>query len=338
MPRPTYIPPPNDPPVVGSPTFAANADGFLSWFPTFGDYNEALADWYQTGFAKELTNGTAALPSMAFANDPDTGLYWAGANTLGFSAGGTRRTLLSNTAMQVDVPITGTAVTQSATDTTVGRVTKTGDGGLLRSSGGLNVADFNAFNTPTGFYNYVGTTPNIASRPAGVSTFGTLLVERYDADNVKQTLTDTVSPYRTYTRTSDNGVWQPWERLITDADIVGTVSQSGGVPTGAVIQRGSNSNGEYVRFADGTMICTGVGDAVAVTTAKGALYGGDAAYTWTYPAVFVEAPVVSGSAGQTLRWVSYDKSYAANVGYRLLAHASNASLVSPSHIAIGRWY
>ncbi|MCP3177314.1 hypothetical protein MJO47_09405 [Desulfuromonas sp. KJ2020] len=41
------------------------------------------------------------------------------------------------------------------------------------------------------------------------------------------------------------------------ADILGTVSQSGGVPTGAIIERGSNANGEYVKFADGTLICWG---------------------------------------------------------------------------------
>ncbi|MBF5006833.1 hypothetical protein [Diaphorobacter caeni] len=38
------------------------------------------------------------------------------------------------------------------------------------------------------------------------------------------------------------------------AAILGTVSQSGGVPTGAIVQRGSNANGEFVRFADGTQI------------------------------------------------------------------------------------
>ena len=41
-----------------------------------------------------------------------------------------------------------------------------------------------------------------------------------------------------------------------EADIVGTVSQSGGDPTGAVIERGSNDNGEYTRFADGTQVCS----------------------------------------------------------------------------------
>lgn len=36
------------------------------------------------------------------------------------------------------------------------------------------------------------------------------------------------------------------------ADIVGTVSQSGGVPTGAIFEKGSNANGRYVKYADGT--------------------------------------------------------------------------------------
>ena len=37
-------------------------------------------------------------------------------------------------------------------------------------------------------------------------------------------------------------------------NILGTVSQSGGVPTGAVIESDSNANGSYVKFADGTMV------------------------------------------------------------------------------------
>jgi hypothetical protein len=40
------------------------------------------------------------------------------------------------------------------------------------------------------------------------------------------------------------------------SNILGTVSQSSGVPTGAIIERGSNANGQFVKYADGTMICT----------------------------------------------------------------------------------
>ncbi len=38
-------------------------------------------------------------------------------------------------------------------------------------------------------------------------------------------------------------------------EIVGTVSQSGGVPTGAIVGSGSNGNGLWTRWADGTQIC-----------------------------------------------------------------------------------
>lgn len=55
------------------------------------------------------------------------------------------------------------------------------------------------------------------------------------------------------------------------ADIVGTVSQSGGVPTGAIFEKGSNANGRYVKYADGTATAE-----MTVTTtafsAVGALY------------------------------------------------------------------
>jgi hypothetical protein len=37
------------------------------------------------------------------------------------------------------------------------------------------------------------------------------------------------------------------------SNILDTVSQSGGVPTGGIIERGSNANGEFVKYADGTV-------------------------------------------------------------------------------------
>lgn len=66
-------------------------------------------------------------------------------------------------------------------------------------------------------------------------------------------------------------------------NLLGTVTQSGGTPTGAVIERGSNANGDYVRFADGTQIC-----------GKRRLAGAVGAVTWTYPAAFDQAPTVQG--------------------------------------------
>jgi hypothetical protein len=71
--------------------------------------------------------------------------------------------------------------------------------------------------------------------------------------------------------------------------VVGTVAQVGGVPTGQVVERGSNANGEYVRFADGTQICTG------------AVGAGSSFFTWTFPASFSTASglVVSATTHQS---------------------------------------
>lgn len=64
-------------------------------------------------------------------------------------------------------------------------------------------------------------------------------------------------------------------------NILGTVAQTGGTPTGALIETGSNSNGRYVRFADGTQICFGTVQLDNATTSR-------CSGTWTFPAAFVD--------------------------------------------------
>ncbi|EPX75423.1 DUF2793 domain-containing protein [Salipiger mucosus] len=52
-------------------------------------------------------------------------------------------------------------------------------------------------------------------------------------------------------------------------NLLGPVSQQAGQPAGAVIERGSNANGDYVRFADGTQICTGTVDYAGISCSYG---------------------------------------------------------------------
>lgn len=60
----------------------------------------------------------------------------------------------------------------------------------------------------------------------------------------------------TAVRVSYNGVpTYSWRYLYDTHNILGVVSQSGGVPTGSIIERGANANGEYIKYADGLMIC-----------------------------------------------------------------------------------
>ena len=63
-------------------------------------------------------------------------------------------------------------------------------------------------------------------------------------------------------------------------NLLGPVSDSGGIPTGAVIERGSAGGGRYVRWADGTQICT------AQLTLSQAT-GGRLEASWTYPLPFI---------------------------------------------------
>jgi len=91
MAKPIYTPPPNPAPSLGDPDFSANASGYLGWFPVFGTYASDLADWFEGDFATVLKNGSAALPSMAFEVDLNTGLFRPSADTLGFSTNGNER-------------------------------------------------------------------------------------------------------------------------------------------------------------------------------------------------------------------------------------------------------
>lgn len=114
--------------------------------------------------------------------------------------------------------------------------------------------------------------------------------------------------------------------------LLGTVSQSGGLPTGAVIERGSNANGEYVKFADGTMICT---------HSKGGSASVDS--LWTLPATFVDNTYsITGSvgyAGTGGRLVQFFTRTTANVGFNVIASSGNIRDASLAFlVAIGRWF
>ena len=125
-------------------------------------------------------------------------------------------------------------------------------------------------------------------------------------------------------------------------NLLGTVSQSGGVPTGAVIERGSNANGQYVKFADGTMICSIIETVTnqAIDHSNGSLYIGSR--PWTLPAVFAANPVVMSSCrwGASASWASVSTSSTTSVALRffdVLSRSTGTDFIY-SVSAIGRWF
>lgn len=97
-----------------------------------------------------------------------------------------------------------------------------------------------------------------------------------------------------YATQADLAGVSPGPEFYKRANILGTVSQSVGVPTGAIIERGSNANGEYVRYADGTQICwRTVTYTGPINTPFGSVYNGSVVAASSFPASFVDAPATA---------------------------------------------
>lgn len=127
--------------------------------------------------------------------------------------------------------------------------------------------------------------------------------------------------------------------------MVGAVSQTGGAPTGAIIERGSNSNGEYTKFADGTLICwfTRSAESTANNSSGGTtnLYF-SSEVGLTFPATFVGTtptvtPSASLSSGGTSSWPSVRGRSLTGTSLALISNAQNAAAYL-GYTAVGRWF
>lgn len=146
----------------------------------------------------------------------------------------------------------------------------------------------------------------------------------------------------------DATAWQAWRKLFHNRNVVGTVAQSAGVPTGAIIERGSNANGDYTRWADGTQICTG-----SFSSGSGAWTAGTYASerqvpgSVAFPAAFSNNPVVQarnndGQLKSTGAYVAYLAATAtAMTNIWLVSPVQTGPLTAATTIiyeAYGRWF
>jgi len=127
-------------------------------------------------------------------------------------------------------------------------------------------------------------------------------------------------------------------RLYARRNILGTVSQTAGVPTGAGFESGANANGTYVRFADGTLICT---HNVTLSGGENTTISG----TWTFPSAYSVSPVVTFGAtspppnGTRARALWQDTGTTVRALKASIAVDWPANTSEPfSAMAIGRWF
>lgn len=151
--------------------------------------------------------------------------------------------------------LTGSAVTQSASDQTANRLLKVGDFGL----GGASVSYTGSVDDATlgsGFY-----FAEAVSTGVKPTSFGFLTVSRRTTgDRVAQYWQDEAG--QVWFRSYLTNAWTPWKSV---------------VPTG-----GTNANGEYIRFSDGTQICWHVLNSSSAADT-----------TWSFPAAFSNAALIS---------------------------------------------
>lgn len=146
-----------------------------------------------------------------------------------------------------------------------------------------------------------------------------------------------------------------WREVYTNVTAVGSVSQSGGVPSGAIIERGSNANGQYTKYADGTLVQWGrleLSAAIAVTSANSGGGYRSSQGSITFPTTFVsrsapgDSPIAldaycNNNAYGVRTFPADDNSIATGQ----IVHTSSGSAVTVpggtlwvTWKAVGRWY
>lgn len=130
--------------------------------------------------------------------------------------------------------------------------------------------------------------------------------------------------------------------LYSRDSILGAVGQTGGVPTGAIIEVVTNANGTAVKFADGTMIARFVeASQRTITQAQGSLYLTATAPSFTFPVAFAAAPDVvpfTTASANAPTWAGNSGPNTTTTGPIYGFSATNTATARLGYVAIGRWF
>ncbi|WP_339113256.1 pyocin knob domain-containing protein [Thioclava sp. GXIMD2076] len=293
MAKPTYTPPPNEAPILGDPSFAAKAQGFLGWFPVMGEYMQGMGDWIETMIGDVPSDNIAAFAHLNGAANKLPYFTGAGAMAMAdLTADGRSLMGQSGTLKASGGVLAGTGITQSDLDTTPQRLLKVGDNGILGpfpTMSALGITSIDDIPAGVSCTSY-GSTDDLPEE----ANLGLLITRGNNAGTVYQDFFQTY-PYpgaqgRAWRRLRYSGTWGEWVRLFTEY--------------------GSNSNGAYVRHPDGTQQCWLLKSLYYDQAQR--LKG-----TWTYPAAFTASPVCEATLqSETLISSEVGLTSLSNIGVR----------------------
>ncbi|WP_025804573.1 hypothetical protein [Pseudomonas chlororaphis] len=337
---------------LGSPYLGSTASGASYAVMPVNGYQKVLADtvrdWTNLYGPKMAALGTTGNYEILPVGKGGTG----GSNQTDARAG----LGLGSVAIESTVPVAkgGTGGTDQATaraglglgtaavlntGSAVGSALRVGDFGL--GSFGVSATALNSITTHLNFTTDGATT----GVPVGQGTAdgqGTGFHLQHDNPGFAHQRWNQLGTWRLFERPKNNGTWREWVELYHSRSAVGTVSQASGVPTGALIERGINSNGYYLKFADGTMICGAENRPGTFDNPT------NINYPWTYPIpftslYFVDANILGGKGGEKV--ISTVSCYSRTLNSAIAAAlstgvftAADASSISFDLFAFGRWY
>jgi len=111
-------------------------------------------------------------------------------------------------------------------------------------------------------------------------------------------------------------------------NLLGTVSQLAGQPTGAVIEQGNTANGDYVRWADGTQICHSTASSSAGSSSS-----------WSFPVNFIAVAQISISAhSAAAHFASHNGATASAVSFDAWDTTGARVVLNCDLVAVGRWF
>lgn len=260
---------------------------------------------FQSGFTGHAEMGLAGDTAFSI-KVTDDGSTW-------FDA---LRASAATQTVEIDLPITGTSVQQSAIDDTTGRVLLTGAAAMVLT-GGLE-SRVSLSGTPDALI--ITTGANLASIPVGYR-----IRFRASAENTGPATLDIdgLGPLASVTLT---GGALPAGYIRSDVDTVATFDGTNWV-LDRVAEHNTTANGEYTRLADGTQICSAV------------LTAGTFVQSATWAAAFSAAPqVVCSPVTSQARVASLDAVTTLGADTRLYDLSGGQATEDRSLIAHGRWY
>lgn len=197
-------------------------------------------------------------------------------------------------------------------------------------------ANLNSYQTPGFYYNDGNAdTATISNTPSNYA----FSLNVFRNAGVTQVFYEYLTTsHNVYIRDYYNGVWGAWKRFATVDDVTSGVTST--TPT-----RGTNSNGEWVRYPDGTQICWKWGLDPGTTKTNLKSGGGtnqgtgwrSGNITWTFPAVFDAGAVASFATSRT--WYNWATGNGVtNSSADFIQWAIAEGTATPLDVmAIGRW-